>query len=635
MPPLLVRAPAGAYQGAPRRQLRFPVPRLRLPLQPARGLPARLRPCGGERFGKGGDEIAGPQDGPIQEKVPAACRNCNNTRLFRAGFAQGRQRWECAECHHNFMMGVKQARYPDWKRLQVLGLRAAGLSYDAIAREEKIHPSTVIRWVRDAKRQEAGLGQAGSTPAPSLLPLLRPRDPILPAVGVPPPVPPAVSISPVEFATGILGVNLWEKQVEVLEALASGRRVAVKAGNGLGKGFCAGVSVLWFLYSRDPAVVLTTAPTFRQVRHVLWRQVRSLYFRSRTPLRGHVLGTRWELAEDRYAMGLSAETADQFQGFHSPNMLVVVDEAAGVSDAIFEGIESVMTSSETSQLLLLGNPTTTSGAFRRAFHEERQLYECITISALESPNVTAGRIVVPGLTTAAWVKERREVWGNDNPMFCARVLGEFPVQDDNTLLPLTLIETATQLWSGDIRSEPVGTDAPVVIAVDPARFGSDHSVILRRRGNRVEDIQSFNGLDTMQLAKRVESAILLHHPQQVVVDEIGVGAGVLDRLRELGYPVHGVNVAKPAQRDGLFANLRAEGYWRLREMLEARQLALPPDQRLTGELAALKYEFRKGDNKLVLESKDSMKNRGLPSPDRADALMMAFLEPAPKPTLWT
>ena len=565
--------------------------------------------------------------------MPAACPECGESRIARDGFSQGRQRYRCVDCGRVFTLSPNTRKHPSWKRKYALALWAAGHSGPAIAQDLKIHRNTVTRWVHQAKRQQDD--RNGGLPSPLPHRQLAPQDRTFTSANIRAPVPPAVSISPVEFATGILGVNLWEKQVEVLEALASGRRVAVKAGNGLGKGFCAGVSVLWFLYSRDPAVVLTTAPTFRQVRHVLWRQVRSLYFRSRTPLRGHVLGTRWELAEDRYAMGLSAETADQFQGFHSPNMLVVVDEAAGVSDAIFEGIESVMTSSETSQLLLLGNPTTTSGAFRRAFHEERQLYECVTISALESPNVTAGRIVVPGLTTASWVKERREVWGNDNPLFCARVLGEFPVQDDNTLLPLTLIETATQLWSGDIPSEPVGTDAPVVIAVDPARFGSDHSVILRRRGNRVEDIQSFNGLDTMQLAKRVESAILLHHPQQVVVDEIGVGGGVLDRLRELGYPVHGVNVAKPAQRDGLFANLRAEGYWRLREMLEARRLALPPDQRLTGELAALKYEFRKGDNKLVLESKDSMKNRGLPSPDRADALMMAFLEPAPKPTLWT
>ena len=251
------------------------------------------------------------------------------------------------------------------------------------------------------------------------------------------------SLSPVYFATKVLGVNLWAKQKEVLSALPAHRRIAVKSGNGLGKGFSAGVAVLWFLYSHDPAVVLSTAPTFRQVRHVLWRQIRQLYRRAKEPLGGKIFDTRWELSEERYALGLSADTADQFQGFHNPNMLIVVDEAEGVSDEIYEAIDSVMTSAETSRLLLIGNPTTVSGAFRRAFHEERHLYHTITISALDSPNVQAGKIVVPGLTTSAWVEERQEIWGEENPLYRARVLGEFPDQADDTLIKLSDIEAAT------------------------------------------------------------------------------------------------------------------------------------------------------------------------------------------------
>ena len=192
--------------------------------------------------------------------------------------------------------------------------------------------------------------------------------------------------SPVLFAEDVLHVTLWTKQKEVLEALAVNRRVAVKSGNGLGKGFCSAVAVLWFLHTHNPAIVLSTAPTFRQVRYVLWRQIRRLYGPASLALGGKMLDTRWELADDRYAMGLSAESADQFQGFHSDNMLIVVDEAEGVSDEIYEGIEAVMTSSEP-RLLLIGNPTTVSGAFRRAFYEERKLYYPITISALDSPNV--------------------------------------------------------------------------------------------------------------------------------------------------------------------------------------------------------------------------------------------------------
>ena len=128
--------------------------------------------------------------------------------------------------------------------------------------------------------------------------------------------------TPLEFATDILGVELWAKQREVLGSLVEHRRVAVKSGNGLGKGFCAAVALLWFLYAHhDAAIVLSTAPTFRQVRHVLWRQVHRLYRPKAQILGGKMLDTRWEISDERYAMGLSAESADQFQGFHSPNML--------------------------------------------------------------------------------------------------------------------------------------------------------------------------------------------------------------------------------------------------------------------------------------------------------------------------
>jgi len=205
-----------------------------------------------------------------------------------------------------------------------------------------------------------------------------------------------------------LGVNVWSKQEEVLEALGDHRRVAVKSDNGLGKGFSAAVAILWFLYCHDEAVVLSTAPTFRQVRHVLWREVHRRYNPARYSLGGRLLDTRLELSEGRFALGLSADSGDEFQGFHSPNMLVVVDEAEGVSEPLYEAIEAVMTS-ENCRILMIGNPTTMSGSFGRAFYEDRELYRTITISALDSPNVTEGQTVLKGLTTKRWVEERRKV----------------------------------------------------------------------------------------------------------------------------------------------------------------------------------------------------------------------------------
>ena len=481
--------------------------------------------------------------------------------------------------------------------------------------------------------------------------------------------------SPVAFAREVLGVELWHKQVEVLTALTGHRRVAVKAGNGLGKGFCAAVAVLWFVHSRPDAIVLTTAPTFRQVRHILWRQIRRLHGPAAETLGGKMLDTRWELPDGRYAMGLSADGADQFQGFHSPNVFIVVDEAEGVGDEIYEAIESVMTSAEP-LLLLIGNPTTMTGAFRRAFFEERRIYRTITISALDSPNVQAGRVVIPGLTTPRWVEERREIWGEDNPVYRARVLGEFPDQGDNTLLNLSDIEAATRRprnnslpahnplslegegWGeGETPATnhspmPANAKNPlslegegwgegeipaagkVILGVDVARFGADRSVILRRRGDRVEDIRVLRQMDTMQLAGWVAAAIRECSPAQVYVDEIGVGAGVVDRLRELGHPVRGVNVAHKARQDGLYLNLRAEGYWTLRQRFMSGSISIPADNQLVGELAALRYGYD-SQGRLRMESKDEMRKRGLPSPDKADALMLAFLAPSSRMQLWT
>ena len=455
------------------------------------------------------------------------------------------------------------------------------------------------------------------------------------------PVTPAPPLSPVAFARDVLNVRLWVKQEEVLTALTEHRRVAVKAGNGLGKGFCAAVAVLWFIHThQDAAVALSTAPTFRQVRHILWRQIHRLYRPAAKTLGGTMLDTRWELSDERYALGLSADSAEQFQGFHNPNILIVVDEAEGVSEEIYEAIEAIITSADP-LLLLIGNPTTMEGAFRRAFFEQRSIYRNITISALDSPNVQAGRVVIPGLTTAQWIEERKEIWGEDTPLYRARVLGQFSDQGEDTLLSLQDIKAAVR------RPLPVGDGAPkpplppgegggegVILAVDVARFGNDRSVILRRRGDCVEDIQVLRQMDTMQVTGWVVAAIREHNPEQVYVDEIGVGAGVVDRLRELGHPVRGINVAHKARQDHRFINLRAEGYWNLGERFASGRITIPDDNQLVGELASLRYAYD-SQGRIQMERKDDMRQRGLPSPDKADALMLAFLAPNRRVQLWT
>lgn len=216
-------------------------------------------------------------------------------------------------------------------------------------------------------------------------------------------------------------------------------------------------------------------------------------------------------------------------------------------------------------------------------------------------------------------------------------MGEFPDQGEDTLFRLTDIERAAHRDSLEPASDAdAGQDEEVelVLAVDVARFGSDRSVILRRRGHRVEEIRTFQKLDTMQLTGWVVAAINEFRPTRMYIDEIGVGAGVVDRLKEEGYRVHGVNVARRSRQDDVFANLRAEGFWRLRELFANGAISIPADNQLMGELAALRYSYD-SLGRILMESKESMRQRGLPSPDKADALMLAFLEPVARPKLWT
>ena len=481
--------------------------------------------------------------------------------------------------------------------------------------------------------------------------------------------------NPVRFAQDILGVQLWHKQEEILHALRDHRRVAVKAGNGIGKGFTAAAAALWFLASHKPATVLTTAPTARQVRHILWREIHRLHQGAVHGPGGQLFHTRLNIDDDRFAIGLSTDQADQFQGFHSPNMLIIVDEAEGVSDTIFEAIEAVMTSGNV-KLLLIGNPTSDDGAFRRAFHQDRLLYHTITISALDCPNVAGNQVLIPGLTTREWVEERATIWGHDSPIYQARVLGQFSDQAQNTLISLAHIDQAirrapwndssivpaeTETHSPDStlpsvrpeRSETVtlptrsgpevspshevegppsdneDSHAPTVLAVDVARYGADKSVLLLASPDSVLRIETRQGLDTMELTGHIVDACRRWSPNRIVVDEIGIGAGVLDRLKELGLPVKGINVSRPARRQPkTYANLRAEGYFHLRDLFAQGLITIPDDPELAGQLASLRHKF-KSAGQLCIEGKDEAKARGIPSPDKADALMLAFLPPSP------
>jgi len=215
----------------------------------------------------------------------------------------------------------------------------------------------------------------------------------------------------------------------------------------------------------------------------------------------------------------------------------------------------------------------------------------------------------------------KDRYGEGSPAYHVRVLGNFPPAEDDTVIPMELVEAAL---NAEIT---VAEDARAVWGLDVARHGNDSSVLCKRQGPVVHPLKVWQGLDLMQLvgAVKIEFDTMppSKRPVEIIVDSIGLGAGVLDRLRELGLPARGLNVSERAASSAIYANMRAELWFKAKEWLEGRDVKLPRDEKLVGELTAPRYSFM-SSGKIKVESKDDMKKRGLKSPDRADAVCLSL-----------
>ena len=452
---------------------------------------------------------------------------------------------------------------------------------------------------------------------------------------------------PVGWCEDFLGVDLWGKQKDILRALITHRSVAVASCHGVGKSFIAGCAALWRLYNFKPGRVVSTAPTDRQVKEILWSEIRTLHSKARYPLGGRILTTAIELDEGWSAIGFTTrDDPTRFQGHHSPHMMVLVDEAAGVSENVRIGIAALLASGDVIELEI-GNPTDPTSGFAKKF--QRASVAKFAISAFDTPNFTELGITIedirsgaweekvegrplprPYLVTPAWVRDRWEVWcgsregGEASPLWMARVLGQFPHEGPNQLLPLEWILAAGRRFE-DGTPDPMAV--PRVVAVDVARFGDDETVVVGRAGDRYKVTHAAHGHDTMETAGHAKLARRKIDASEIRVDVIGVGAGVVDRLAEDGEPVVAVNVSEsPIEMVDETYRLRDEIFWNLRKKLQPPStIAIEADDILVAQLSALTYKIP-SDGKVKIESKDSMKARGLGSPDRADAVAMAAMD---------
>ncbi|MBI3966715.1 MAG: hypothetical protein HY329_13860 [Chloroflexi bacterium] len=298
------------------------------------------------------------------------------------------------------------------------------------------------------------------------------------------------------FTATLLGHDHWEVPRQILRALARRRaRVAVKACHSSGKTFVASDAVLWWTITGG--ICVTTAPTWTQVRKLLWAEVHKSHLRALYPLGGELLQTELKIAPDMYALGLSTNEGVNFQGFHG-KVLLVLDEAPGVQPDIWEAIEGIRASGDV-RVLALGNPTIASGPFYDAFTTDRSGWQTFTIDAFDTPNLRGLTLEVllelpepeldvaprPYLTTRRWVREKYDEWGELSPLWQARVRGEFPQQSEDALLSLVWLEAA-----GYRELEPDEGDEWEA-GIDVAGPGEDETVLAIRRGPRLYHLQGW------------------------------------------------------------------------------------------------------------------------------------------------
>ena len=421
---------------------------------------------------------------------------------------------------------------------------------------------------------------------------------------------------PRAFVEQVLGATPQRWQAEALDAVAHHDKVAIKSGHGVGKTAFESWVVLWWLLTHYPCKAAVTANSAHQLSDVLWTEIdrwaRNMpqAFKELLDFKSDKIALKG--ASDSFAVARTSrrENPESLAGFHSPHMLFVIEEASGVPNVIFETASGAL-STPGAKIIMCGNPTRSDGYFYDAFHEDREKWHCITVSCRD------GEYVDP-----KFIADMAEKYGENSNVFRVRVLGEFPTQSDDVLLPLHLVEDATH------RDVEPGPTTPVTWGLDVARFGSDRSALAKRQGNvLVEPIKTWQNKDLMELAGIVlsehDAVPYSMRPQAIYIDAIGLGAGLADRLRELDLPAVAVSVSETASLKDRFNRLRDELFWSAREWFEARDCKIPADNALISELTGIRYKYL-SSGKLKIEGKDEMKKRGQRSPDVADAFVLTF-----------
>lgn len=432
---------------------------------------------------------------------------------------------------------------------------------------------------------------------------------------------------PVGWITEELGEFIWSKQREIAEACQTYDQVAVKACHGPGKSYLAArlVAHVVAMYGVG-ANVITTAPTAPQVKGILWREINGIANKY-DGLPGKVNQTDWMIDNVEVAIGRKPSDYNEqaFQGRHGDRMGVIIDEASGVPKTIFDAGLSLVTG-ENGFVLAIGNPDNSDSYFAEIC-KPGSGWHVITISAFDTPNFTGEWVpeyLAKKLTQPSWVEKRRHDWGEDSPLYISKVLAEFPVDSEETVVPFSAVSKCRiPQDDSDVGEVWFGLDVGA---------GGDSSVLTAKRGRKALWQDEWHTPDTMSAVGRSLQAIKDHGARRIMVDTIGVGKGVFDRLAELrtagehDCQVVAVNVGTSSSNSKEWAKLRDELWWKARDrsMNQRWDLSELSDDAVN-ELTTARYDIDSSGRAKVEPKKETKKRLGK-SPDKADSLLLAFYE---------
>lgn len=462
-------------------------------------------------------------------------------------------------------------------------------------------------------------------------------------------------LDPVDWAAKKAGINLWSKQRDIIRSIRDNRRTAVQSGHGIGKSLTASVAASWWVdtHPADQTLVVTTAPSVKQVHAILWEEIRKIH--SGAGLPGEVqISDNWLIGGRLVGFGRKPQDHDRdaFQGLHRKYLLVIIDEAAGIPEWLWGSARDIATG-EHCRMLAIGNPTDPSSYFRRVCRPDSG-WNVIKVSVFDSPNFTGEKVaktVSEDLTSHKYIEDAKRDLGEGSPMWKARILGEFPDVDEFSVIPLGWIYQAQERWAAwDEAGRPTQIGWRRVVGADIARFGNDKTCFAERVGDAILTPRIMARGDTQHTATLLGAELNGERGDIAVVDTNGVGAGVFDTVKKNGHLAMGVNVGTRTDMTDSsgqvqFYNIRAAVYWKLREALDPARnptIMLPPDDNLASDLSTPHWKTVPG-GKIVIESKDEIRKRLNRSPDRGDAVCLAWwasgdgfsLDPADSAFAWS